>query len=96
MEDVIRPFFKEVDFYDESDLARRWFPAGMDRRVVVDPAIALGEPTIADFGVPTALLAELAAAGDSPEAISDWYELPVADVARAVQFEGRLLGRTAA
>lgn len=96
LEEVIRPFFKDVEFYDETDLARRWYPAGPEGRIVVDPAIALGEPTIADFGVPTALLSELASAGDSVQDIADWYEVPAEDVARAVSFEGRLLRRTAA
>jgi len=96
LEEVIRPFFRDIEFYDETDLARRWFPAGIDGRIVIDPAVALGEPTIADYGVPTALLAEMLAAGDSAAAISEWYELPADDVIRAGRFESSLTGGVAA
>jgi uncharacterized protein (DUF433 family) len=96
LEDVVRPFFRNLEFYAGTDLARRWFPAGASGRIVVDPAIALGEPTIADFGVPTSVLAALVNAGDAPRDVADWYELPADDVMRAVEFEGHLLKRTAA
>lgn len=96
LEEVVRPFFKDIEFYDETDMARRWFPAGVDGRIVIDPAVALGEPTIADYGVPTALLAEMLAAGESPAAISEWYELPADDVIRAGRFESSLTRGVAA
>jgi len=96
IEEVIQPFFQDIEFYHDSDLAKRWFPMGAGGGVMLDPAIAMGEPVLSDFGVQTSLLASLVASGDSVEKVADWYEVPPSGVRRAVHFENRLLGRVAA
>jgi uncharacterized protein (DUF433 family) len=96
IEEVIQPFFQDIEFYHDSDLAKRWFPMGAGGGIMLDPAIAMGEPVLSDFGVQTSLLASLVASGDSVEKVADWYEVPPSDVRRAVHFENRLLGRVAA
>lgn len=95
MEEVVRPFFRDIEFYDETDLAKRWFPAGATGGIVVDPLVAFGEPILIDHGIPTATLASLARAGDPVELIADWYEVPVDAARKAVEFERGLSGRAA-
>ncbi len=96
MEDVVRPFFQDIEFYHDSELARRWFPLGVHGGVVVDPEVAFGEPTLVDYGLPTDVLASLVAAGDSPSMVADWYEIPADCVTCAVEFEHSIARRVAA
>jgi len=96
MEDVVRPFFQDIEFYHDSDLARRWFPLGPSGGIVLDPAQAFGEPILTEHGLPTDMLASLVAAGDSPTMVADWYEVPVEAVEKAVAFETSVARRVAA
>lgn len=95
MEDVVRPFFHHIEFYEETDLAKCWFPAGKQGGIVVDPLVAFGEPLLVNYGISTAILAALAKAGDSVERIAEWYEVPVDSARRAIEFERGLLRRAA-
>lgn len=96
MEEVVQPFFKDVEFYATSQLARRWFPMGVDGGVVVDPELSFGEPVLTESGLQTATLADLVAAGDSPAKVAFWYEVPQQEVETAVRFERILAKRVAA
>jgi uncharacterized protein (DUF433 family) len=89
MESVVMPALrKALDF--ENDLAVRWWPLGRGLPVVLDPHRNFGRPTVAHSGVPTRILAEAAKAGQSVEAISDWYEVTSGEVRAAVRFEDSL------
>jgi uncharacterized protein (DUF433 family) len=57
---------------------------GIDE-VVVDPLRGFGEPVVR--GVRTEIIAELAKAGESQDAIADIYELPRTSVEAAVRYE---------
>lgn len=91
--DVSKAFVNRVEFEpDVNGVAARWFPLGRDDpRIVLDPQVAFGLPTI--DGVRTESIVELADAGESVEAICDVYgSLGVTkdDVNSAVAFEHRL------
>jgi uncharacterized protein (DUF433 family) len=64
----------------------------MDRRrqVVLDPARAFGQPIVDREGVPTATLAESYEAEGSIERVAGWFEISVASVRDAVEFEQQL------
>lgn len=55
--------------------------------VVCDPQISFGEPTLAGFGVRTAVLAEKFYAGDSIEELAKDYEIPKLTVQNAIRYE---------
>lgn len=78
--DVIRPLFKQIDYDIVSEMASVWWPCGRDVPVVLDPTRAFGTPIVADRGVPTHVLAGPVEAGDSPELVARWFEVPIADV----------------
>jgi uncharacterized protein (DUF433 family) len=96
LEEVVRPYFKDIEFYGQSQLARRWFPAGRRQGIVIDPELAFGEPVLAKSGLETWTLAELVAAGETVRNVASWYEIPPADVEKAVEFERLLTKRVAA
>jgi uncharacterized protein (DUF433 family) len=88
---VIRPLFKQIEYDVVTELASVWWPRGREVPVVLDPARAFGTPIVAQRGVPTHVLAGPVEAGDSPELVAKWFEVPVAEVRAAVEFERSLL-----
>ena len=99
-EEIIGPELFDPVEYNDSDLPVRWYPAvewGWDsngRKVVVDPLRSFGAPVITDFGVPTQVLYDsYRAEGQDAGRVSRIYEVPVASVQTAVDFERYLAGR---
>ena len=100
-EEIIGPeLFDPIEFND-IDLPVRWYPAvewGWDsndgRAIVVDPLRSFGIPILADYGVPTNVLYDSYRA-ESYDAgrVARIYEVPVASVQTAVDFERHLNGR---
>ena len=85
---AIIDFFARVDF--EGGIASRYWPAGREVPVVVDPARQCGRPIIVGTRVTTEVLNGRNAAGDDVEGIADAYSLDVAQVEAAIGFEHRL------
>ena len=65
MKHIVEPSLKGLEF--DKDLAVRWWPAGKDDRIVVDPHRQFGQPIDAETGVPTSVLAAAAKAEGSAE-----------------------------
>jgi uncharacterized protein (DUF433 family) len=79
---------RELD-YAEDLLAQRWWPAGRDVGVVVDPLVNFGRPVVAIVGVRTETLGDRWAAGVTLAELAAEYRINTAVVERAVQFENR-------
>lgn len=91
---VVEPsLFDDLVFFDNS--AGEWWPLHRTRSVVVAPAQQFGAPHIACTGVRTDVVAQAFAAeggeDDATAAVADWFKLTPAQVADAVDFEGRWL-----
>lgn len=84
---VMDAVLKQLDHDPETEQASRWWPMGKSRFVVVDPTRAMGAPSVAGFVVPTETIYATKRAGESDEAIADWYGVPVARVRDAIEFE---------
>jgi uncharacterized protein (DUF433 family) len=89
MRAIIEPTFLDVDI--ENDLVRRWWPLGLDRRVVLDPERRFGRPIVSGSGVPVQTLCEAFARMNSVSAVANWYELDEEEVEDALQMKDRLL-----
>lgn len=84
---VIEPSLKDIDFDD--DVAARWWPAGRDAGIVLDPARQFGRPIDDVTGVPTSILAAAVQAEGSQAAAAAAYGVPVGTIRRALSFEVR-------
>jgi hypothetical protein len=53
--EIIRSLSTKLEFEDvtEFGFAKRWYPRGMDGRIVIDPEISFGRPTLVNRGVAT-------------------------------------------
>jgi uncharacterized protein (DUF433 family) len=88
---VIRQLATEIDFASPEGLARRWFPLGRNRPVVLDPFVSFGAPTVVGHGVKTANVHDLfVAENEKLAAVRAWWDLAEGEVEAAVEFERRL------
>lgn len=89
--EIIRPsLYSGIDY--DGETARKWFPLGPNRKiVVVDPAIQFGAPIVADAGIPTdTLYASYKAEGNDRDVVARIFAIDRRHVDAAVQFEERL------
>lgn len=78
---------EELDLFDfEDEFASRWFPAGRERRIVVDPRLAGGQPTILGTGVTADIVRRRFEAGEKMDTLADDFDLEIADVEEAIRF----------
>jgi uncharacterized protein (DUF433 family) len=89
---IFKPLLQKIR-YGLTLEAERWYPLGKHRRIVIDPAIALGEPTVR--GVPTRVLFGPVEAGNSPAEVAGWYGLTKAEVLAACEFERKMSAKAA-
>lgn len=88
MGSVIERTFRDLDV--EDDFVARWRPHNGKASIVLDPTRAFGRPIVADFGVPTEVLADAVTAEGSIDAAAHAFEVPASVVRDAVSFEARL------
>lgn len=67
------------------DRAIRWWH--LNRKVVLDPERAFGQPIVSREGVPTATLAKALAVEGSVESVASWFEVKTSSVTAAAEFE---------
>jgi uncharacterized protein (DUF433 family) len=86
---IVAPYLYEgLEF--KADQPMRWFPLKHSKRVVIDPAIAFGQPTIDPEGVPTIVLARAFDAEKNIERVAYWYNVPKRSVQDAVNYQQRI------
>ena len=89
--EIIMRMAKQVDFDQETGFAEKWYPAGRNGGVVLDPRICFGAPTVIGKGVRTSNIYDLfIAESQSTKDVSDWMNLHVEEVEAAVDFERAL------
>jgi uncharacterized protein (DUF433 family) len=88
-DELVRPMFRDkLDF--ERGLAFRYWPLGRARPIVLDARRSFGKSIVASRSTPTAVLYNMAEAGESIERIARWYKLSKSDVEAAYEYEQSL------
>ena len=87
IKEILAGYFERVDFDPTTDAAVRFWPAGRDVPVVVDPQRGYGAPTVEGTRLSVDLIKRLIGAGDSVEQIARAYEIRPAQVEAARDFE---------
>jgi hypothetical protein len=81
---------------DGDGIPARWWPAGRAKKILVDPTRSFGQPIELDSGVPASVLAAAAKAEGSVEGAARAWQVPVASIRRAVEFDDASQRRLAA
>lgn len=88
---IIKPsLYDGIDYADEGG-AQRWYPVKRSRTIVLDPARNFGKPVLSSTGVDTAsLFRAYLAEGKNTDRVALLYEIPLAEVEAAIDFEHRI------
>lgn len=88
-EKVLAQFCHRLEFDEVTNLVSRFYPAGRDSAVVVDPRHSFGRPTIAGTNIATEAIASLIRGGEKIEDIAVDFQLAPGQVSDAWDFECR-------
>jgi len=83
------PLLDGLEFGEQGAL-ERWWPAGKDRGIAIDPRKNFGQPTVVCTGIPTAVLARSVAANGSAGEVARWFQVDARLVLNAVEYERSL------
>lgn len=87
---VVSPsLYRGIEF-STSNQACRWWPMGLGRKVVIDPARSFGQPIVSEEGVPTAVLANAFRVEESINGVARIFEVDPRSVRDAVEYERKL------
>jgi uncharacterized protein (DUF433 family) len=78
-----------VDFSPSDRMAERWFPAGRDKPIVLDPRRGAGRLTVVGTGVTIDTIYQRFLAGESIELLADDYDLEDAAIQEAIRYADR-------
>jgi uncharacterized protein (DUF433 family) len=78
-------FTAHIDY--EAELARYYWPLGKEKGIVLDPHRNFGRPILHESRVPTEPLYQMYCAGESVEAIAEWYGVTPHGVNAAILYE---------
>ena len=85
---VIRELADQIEFGSPDGMARRWYPLGRSKPVVLDPFVSFGAPSIVGRGVKTANVHDLFVAENQDlGAVRAWWNLKDVEIEAAVEFE---------
>ncbi len=88
---LIQQLSAQIEFDSPGGLARRWYPLGRGRPVVLDPSVCFGRPVLVGRGVATANVYDLfRAEHERVEAVRSWWDLTEREVKAAIEFERKL------
>ncbi len=85
LKEILLPYIEKIEF-DNEGKAKRFFPIGKNKSVVIDPQIQFGAPTIAGTRINVINLVEEFDSGDTKETLSKLYNLNIDEINDAIEF----------
>ena len=82
---VLKPFISKIKFNDEK-MARKFYPLGKNKTIVVNPENQFGQPVIEGTNILTQTIYNLVIAGESKKSIAKLYNLNINQVNDALEF----------
>jgi uncharacterized protein (DUF433 family) len=82
---LLIPFLNKVEF-NKDEIADRYYPLANSKRVVVDPRLQFGQPTITGTGIKVEIINGFYQGGESKETICNLYNLQIDQVEDAILY----------
>ena len=91
-EQIMRPFFKKLEYRGAREVVRYW-PLERSGGIVLDPQRKFGRPIDAGTGIPTQALYSAFKADErqNEQAVAKWFDVPLRAVKSAIRFERSLV-----
>jgi uncharacterized protein (DUF433 family)/DNA-binding transcriptional MerR regulator len=86
MEPLVSSILTESLEFDQYDLAEKWWPAGRQSKIVIDPKRNFGKPIIDDKNIRIDTIFDIYNRNGNIKEIMEWYELDEQTINEAVQF----------
>ncbi len=83
---LIEPFCLKIDFDEVTGFARRYWPLGKEKAVLVDPDHRFGEPVIKGTNISTKMITRLVESGEPVHFVAEEYDISEQDVMDAIEF----------
>ncbi len=84
--DLVIPFCVKIEFDDETDIARKFWPLGRSRNIVVDPRHSFGRPVIAGTNIPSEIIYGMKRGGEDVANTAFQYDISEEAVLDAIDF----------
>ncbi len=84
--EFVELFAKDKLTFDKNGVVERFYPAGKQSKIVVDPHHQFGQPVIKGTNVTAAVLFSMYQSGEDVEQIGKLYDLNTDEVNEAIQF----------
>lgn len=81
----IQDVLEDLEYSD--GVALRWYPAGRQKPIVIDPQVSFGRPYVVHRGISTDVVRSRFQAGESLEEIADDLGLTAMEAQEAIRFE---------
>jgi uncharacterized protein (DUF433 family) len=85
LREIIQPFCKKIEFSEER-IAKRFYPLGKEKNIVVDPHHQFGQPTITGTNILPNTVFSYYKGGEPIEFISNIFEISKQQVKDAVEY----------
>jgi uncharacterized protein (DUF433 family) len=86
LREIIEDFLTKIDFDSEQQIARRLYPAGKSKRIVVDPDHQFGQPVVTGTNILTSTIYALHKGGEKANFIASLYGISKSAVTDAIKF----------
>ena len=90
LREVLEDSLREISYATTTGLANRWYVAGRDGGVVIDPRISFGAPVVENANVPTHIIRDQARVTPDEHRLASWFALEVGQVRNALRYEDQL------
>lgn len=84
--EIVIPFSKHIEFDNSDGLARKFYPLGKDKNVVVNKDNQFGQPIIDKTNIKISTILSFYEGGETIESIAKMYSLNVAQVKDAIEY----------
>ncbi len=88
---VVKPSFRDLEF--DAHSVTKWYVDGKSKKVVIDPNLAFGQPTIENTSISTARLYEAFVAEGDVKAVANQFEISLTEAKHAIEFELKMASR---
>ncbi len=86
--DIVKPSFHDLEF--DSNSVAKWYVSGKNKKISIDPNLAFGQPVVDGTSIPTARIWEAYLAEGDIKPVARHFEISLAEVRHAVEFEQKL------